>query len=161
MKKGLKRTAIFLLSALMSFSVISGFSAFANETSTPTVINPIAKYEFKDASNLGKDTMGNYDMEYRNKWVSGSTGELLNVYTSVDEVNGGVTFDGQFCLSQDKDSNMFADVSAFTLCFEIMTAKGRGEWEQYIGVGNSADVFALSVVQQIILVNYVYTLSIC
>ena len=134
-----------ILSCIMTVCILNGVlfakPASANEV-LPAVINPIAKYEFKDATDLGKDSMGNYHMEYRNKWVSGSTGELLNVYTSVDEVNGGVTFDGQFCLSQDKDSNMFADVSAFTLCFEIMTAKGRGEWEQYIGIGNSADVFA-------------------
>jgi len=116
---------------------------YKSDVANFTYVNPIAKYEFKDASNLGKDTMGNYDMEYRNKYVVGGEGELLNTYTSVDEVNGGVTFDGQFCLSQDKDSNMFADVSAFTLCFEIKTGKGRAEWEQYIGVGNAdGDGFA-------------------
>ena len=116
---------------------------YKSDVANFTYVNPIAKYEFKDASNLGKDTMGNYDMEYRNKYVAGSEGELLDKYTAVDTVNGGVTFDGQFCLSQDKDSNMFADVSAFTLCFEVKTGKGRTEWEQYIGVGNAdGDGFA-------------------
>ena len=138
MNKWKKSIAVSALSLVMGFSVFGmvglGFSVAKAEAA---VIAPIAKYEFKDKDDLGKDSMGNYDMEYRNLWVSGGAGALLNMYTSVDEVNGGVSFDGEFCLSQDKDSNMFADVSAFTLCFEIKTAKCSGEWAQYIGVGNS------------------------
>jgi hypothetical protein len=87
--------------------------------------------------------MGNYDMEYRRKWVSGATGDLLNTYTAVDEVNGGVTYAGNFCLAQDAESNMFADVTAFTLCFEIKTAVSTTSWDVHIGVGNSSgDGFA-------------------
>ena len=137
-----KKVLISLFVALMMLCSVFTLMDFNSVNASETVINPIAKYEFKDKDNLGKDSMGNYDMEYRNLYVSGGQGALLNKYTSVDEVNGGVTFDGEFCLAQDAESNMFKDVTAFTLCFEIMTAKGSEEWEQYIGVGNSTDLFA-------------------
>ena len=140
-----KKWYVALLSSVMALCVLSGaFLAFPSSASepAPTVINPIAKYEFKDKTDLGKDSMGNYHMEYRRKWVANATGDLLNTYTSVDEVNGGVTFDGSFCVAQDAESNMFADVTAFTLCFEIKTANQSAEWAQYLGVGNSSDFFA-------------------
>lgn len=143
MKKSVKRIAVFLLSALMGVSIVGGISAKTNTASaSQTIVNPIAKYEFKDKDDLGKDSMGNYDMEYRKQWVSGGTGPELNTYTAVDEVNGGVSFAGQFCLSQDKDSNMFADVTAFTLCFEMIPSKSTA-WQHYLGVGNSTDEFSI------------------
>ena len=142
----LKKRCTTLILALLMFATVSlGVLLSVNKTvvnASEVVINPIAKYEFKDKDNLGKDSMGNYDMEYRRKWVQDGTGEILNTYVSVDEVNGGVTFDKSFCLAQDAESNMFADVTAFTLCFEIITDKQTTEWAQYIGVGNSSDVFA-------------------
>lgn len=69
--------------------------------------------------------MGNYHMEYRNAYVAGATGDLLNQATLID--GGGVTFDGNFCVAQDAESNMFADVTSFTLCFEIKTGEHNNE----------------------------------
>ena len=123
----------FLLSLSMMIGGVFGIVGQA-DVSGSAEIQPIAKYEFKDPDNFGKDSMGNYDMEYRRAYVSGATGELLDKGTAVE--GGGVTFDGEFCIAQDEESNMFADVTAFTLCFEIKT-QGRAEWQHYIGVGGS------------------------
>ncbi|MBQ8885762.1 MAG: hypothetical protein IJY62_05300 [Clostridia bacterium] len=141
MKKCKKGIICSLLSALMAVSIV-GAVGFAEQTASASAveIDPIAKYEFKDSTNFGKDSMGNYDMEYRNAYVAGGSGELLNSATAIE--GGGVSFSGGFCVAQDAESNMFADVTAFTLCFEIMTAKGTAEWEHYIGVGNSSDYFS-------------------
>ena len=68
--------------------------------------------------------------------------EGVEELAAVDEVNGGVSFGGQFCLAQDRDSNMFADVTAFTLCFEIIPSKSTA-WQHYLGIGNSTDEFSI------------------
>ncbi|MBQ8885760.1 MAG: hypothetical protein IJY62_05290 [Clostridia bacterium] len=139
--KGLKkRIALSALTAVMALSVFGGVALAGGEASASAAeINPIAKYEFKDETNFGKDSMGNYDMEYRNAYVADGTGALLDTATAI--TGGGVTFDGNFCVAQDAESNMFADVTAFTLCFEIKT-DGKEDWQHYIGVGNSNDYFA-------------------
>lgn len=141
MRKSNKRILLPLLAGIMSASVFGGvFMAFEKASAEATEIMPIAKYEFKDENDLGKDSMGNYHMEYRNAYVAGATGDLLNQATLID--GGGVTFDGNFCVAQDAESNMFADVTSFTLCFEIKTGEHNKDWQHYLGVGNSTDEFA-------------------
>ena len=144
----LKKRCTTLILALLMFATVSfGVLLSVNKTvvnASETVINPIAKYEFKDKDNLGKDSMGNYDMEYRRTWVADGEGVLLNSYTSVDEVNGGVTFDESFCISQGKGNDMFADVTAFTLCFEVKTMGTATEkWQHILGVGDTTDDYGL------------------
>ena len=134
-KKGIFTCILSALTFIFACGFVNGTSNIMLKTDAQArEIAPIAKYEFKDASNLGKDSMGNYDMEYRNAYVSGGKGELLNQGTLIE--GGGVSFDGKLCLAQDAESNMFADVTSFTLCFEIMTM-GKVEWQHFIGVGGA------------------------
>ena len=81
--------AVVMMSISTVGAVVVGHAS--TEEPTGTVINPIAKYEFKDASNHGKDSMGNYDLEFGRYWVAGGTGELMDDGV-IDTVNGGVTF---------------------------------------------------------------------
>ncbi len=131
-----KKLFTIILSCITLACVLSGAlfvkPAVANEV-LPTVINPIAKYEFKDATDLGKDSMGNYNMVEHSVDKNGNN---LKGATLID--GGGVAFSDNFCISQTEDANMFADVTAFTLCFEIMTdiesTVDSEQWEHYIGV---------------------------
>lgn len=131
-----KRTATIALSVAAVAMTAGGIATLSTVTADAEVteIAPIAKYEFKDATNFGKDSMGNYDMSYRNAWQQGGTGPLLDKGTLID--GGGVQFAGEFCVAQDANNNIFEDVTAFTLAFEIKTEKATVDWAHYIGVGN-------------------------
>ncbi|MBQ7348361.1 MAG: hypothetical protein IJW47_00050, partial [Clostridia bacterium] len=123
---------LLLVTAFFAGGLLSISKPVANAEGA-TVINPIAKYEFKDASNLGKDSMGNYDMV---ELSVDANGKALQGATLLQ--GGGVSFNDNFCVAQSAESNMFADVTAFTLCFEIMTdvdgTVDAEQWEHYIGV---------------------------
>ncbi len=145
MTKLRRGVAVIALSAIAAGTGAAGLAGWRTFTADAagTEIDPIAKYEFKDASNFGKDSMGNYHMQYRNHWKENGTGALLDngkliegggVEFSVEKENNEVT--KGFCISQDKNNNMFEDVTAFTLAFELRTS-ARDEWMHYIGVGNS------------------------
>ena len=136
MTKLRKTVATVTLSAAAVAMAAGGFAGLAplSADAEVTEIAPIAKYEFKDATNFGKDSMGNYDMSYRNAWQQGGTGPLLDKGTLID--GGGVQFAGEFCVAQDANNNIFEDVTAFTLAFEIKTEKATVDWAHYIGVGN-------------------------
>lgn len=131
-----KRTATIALSVAAVAMTAGGIATLSTVTADAEVteIAPIAKYEFKDATNFGKDSMGNYNMSYRNAWQQGGTGPLLDKGTLID--GGGVQFAGEFCVAQDANNNIFEDVTAFTLAFEIKTEKATVDWAHYIGVGN-------------------------
>ena len=136
MTKLRKTVATVTLSAAAVAMAAGGFAGLAplSADAEVTEIAPIAKYEFKDATNFGKDSMGNYDMSYRNEWQQGGTGPLLDKGTMID--GGGVEFAGKFCVAQDQNNNIFSDVTAFTLAFEIKTQTATVDWAHYIGVGN-------------------------
>ena len=139
MTKLRKRVSAVTLSAAlaaMAAGCVAGFvPRFANaETDAEAAeLAPIAKYEFKDETNFGKDSMGNYDMSYRNLWVEGGTGPLLDKGTMIE--GGGVEFNGEFCVAQDQNNNIFSDVTAFTLAFELKTSANE-EWQHYLGVAD-------------------------
>lgn len=143
MTKLRKRVSAVTLSAAlaaMAAGCVAGFvPRFADAEAAE--LAPIAKYEFKDETNFGKDSMGNYDMSYRNAWMEGGTGPLLDKGTMIE--GGGVEFNGEFCVAQDQNNNIFSDVTAFTLAFELKTSAAAGAWTHYIGVGNGAHDFAV------------------
>lgn len=143
MTKLRKRVAAFALSAATVAMAAGGITGLRtlSASAAKQEIAPIAKYEFKDAENLGKDSMGNYDMSFRNEWMEGGTGPLLDEGTMIE--GGGVEFNGKMCLAQDQDNNIFADVTAFTLAFELRTSVSSGAWTHYIGVGNGTHDFAV------------------
>ena len=130
-----KRTATIALSVAAVAMTAGGIATLSTVTADAEVteIAPIAKYEFKDATNFGKDSMGNYNMSYGHAWQEGGTGPVQDKGTLID--GGGVQFDGEFCVVQDQNNNIFKDVTAFTLAFEIKTT-ANVEWQHYIGVGS-------------------------
>lgn len=139
MTKLRKGTAVVALAAVAIGTGAAGFAGLAGGTAhaAGTEIDPIAKYEFKDAADFGKDSMGNYNMQYRNEWMAGGTGPLCDQGTLIE--GGGVEFAGKFCVSQDKDNNMFEDVTAFTIAFELKISADSGYWAHYLGVSNTGD----------------------
>ena len=118
-------------SGALGAAMISSVSGSADEAAKE--VNPIAKYEFKDTSNIGKDSMGKYDLTFRNAWKAGGTGDLLNEYTAIE--GGGITFNNKLCLAADKDKNVFKDTSAVTMVLEVKMVSGSGTWGHIAGVG--------------------------
>ena len=106
-------------------------SGAADETAKE--VNPLAKYEFKDTANIGKDSMGKYDLTFRNEWKAGGTGPLLNEYTAIE--GGGITFNNKLCLAADKDKNVFKDTSAVTMVMSVKMVSGSKNWGHIAGVG--------------------------
>ena len=154
MTKLRKRVATVTLSAAAVAMAAGGFAGLAplSADAEVTEIAPIAKYEFKDATNFGKDSMGNYDMSYGTHWVNGGIGPLLNNGSAIE--GGGVEFSVEmkdndtakgFCLAQSQNNNLFNDVTAFTLAFELrVDGVGSGTWSHLIGVGNGTNGFAVT-----------------
>ncbi len=146
MTKLRRGVAVIALSAIAAGTGAAGLAGWRTFTVSAAgeEIAPIAKYEFKDADNFGYDSMGNYHMQYRNHWMQDGTGPLLNNGTLIEgggvefsvEKDGGGNVTKGFCISQDKNNNMFEDITAFTLAFELKISEG-GTWDHYIGVGNS------------------------
>lgn len=134
LRRGVAVIALSAIAVGTGAAGLAGWQTFTAEAAG-TEINPIAKYEFKDATDFGKDSMGNYHMHYRNAWMSGGTGPLCDKGTLID--GGGVEFAGEFCISQDKNNNMFEDVTAFTIAFEIKISAESSYWGHYIGVSNT------------------------
>lgn len=118
-------------SGALGAAMVSSVSGSADEAGKE--VNPIAKYEFKDTSNIGKDSMGKYDLTFRNAWKAGGTGDLLNEYTAIE--GGGITFNNKLCLAADKDKNVFKDTSAVTMVLEVKMVSGSGTWGHIAGVG--------------------------
>ena len=118
-------------SGALGAAMVSSVSGSADEAAKE--VNPLAKYEFKDTSNIGKDSMGKYDLTFRNAWKAGGTGDLLNEYTPIE--GGGITFNNKLCLAADKDKNVFKDTSAVTMVLEVKMVSGSGTWGHIAGVG--------------------------
>lgn len=118
-------------SGALGAAMVSSVSGSADEAGKE--VNPLAKYEFKDTSNIGKDSMGKYDLTFRNAWKAGGTGDLLNEYTAIE--GGGITFNNKLCLAADKDKNVFKDTSAVTMVLEMKMVSGSGTWGHIAGVG--------------------------
>ena len=91
-------------------------------------VNPIARYEFKDAANPGKDSMGNYDLI--TQIADGKTEGAVNVSEGV------ATFDGTAGLipgSEEKDIS--EKLNSFTLAFDVKTSGTNGGWASPAGFG--------------------------
>ena len=79
-----------------------------NSEAVETVIAPLAKYEFQDVTNPGKDTMGNYDLVTR---VSDGHAE-----GNVAVNNGVATFNGSAALIPSSNENDISeDLESFTV----------------------------------------------
>lgn len=114
--------------ALALGAVGGGLAVSANaegETAEVTPIIPLAKYEFLDAENPGKDSMGNYDLSLRvaDKKETGK----------VTVKDGVASFDGSAGLIATNDIS--EDVTSFTLYFELQQTALPGNWASPIGFG--------------------------
>ncbi|MBQ7408782.1 MAG: hypothetical protein IJW13_05895 [Clostridia bacterium] len=96
-----------------------GKIALIAETKT---LAPIAKYDFADENNLGKDSMGNYDLH-----VMG--------YPTKNDI--GVHFDGTSMLYLNEEDDFSNDIKAFTLAFDVKAdgVQGSEYWCTPIGFG--------------------------
>ena len=132
-----------LLTVALSLAVaISGIFSAVFYTA-PTVkadgesakeILPVAKYEFKDENNIGKDSMGNFDLTFRNEWKADGTGPLLNEFTMLE--GGGISFDKKLCLAADiGDKDVVANTSALTLVAVVKASTSASNWGHIAGVG--------------------------
>lgn len=144
-----RRIAIFAAFALMASSLSAGLLSCTGLLKTEAEeVAPVVKYEFKDAENVLKDSMGNYDMEFRNAWVEGGTGPLLDKYTLLD--GGGISFDGELCMALDLENDVLDTLSAMTLCFEVKLPEDleqiTGSWAPLISLGNGSKQFDVSTV---------------
>ena len=135
----MKKIKLYLLCTLLvvvtSFSLLitSGnknlTSVSAVETGSST-INPIAKYEFLDSNNPGKDSMGNYDLELM--YASGK--DSSNGGVSV--ANGVASFDGTAGLrSGSEENDLSENLESFTMSFDIKASGENTSWAIPIGFG--------------------------
>ena len=111
----------FLCSVFAFTSLGFTRTASAEDGALPT---PIAKYLFDDKDNIGKDSVGDYDMSI----IGGKDG-----FTQVDN---GVEFDGNFALAMT-GNNLFQGLTEFTMSFEMKSPCNKA-WRNIIGVANNS-----------------------
>ena len=112
----------FLCSVFAFTSLGFTRTASAEDGALPT---PIAKYLFQDKDNIGKDSVGDYDMS-----IIGGRNGFTQVYDG-DNING-VEFDGNFALAMT-GKNLFQGLTEFTMSFE-MKSTGGDAWRNIIGI---------------------------
>jgi hypothetical protein len=123
----MKKIKLFLMAIFMVG--IIGLAVSVN-AAQKEVINPIAKYEFNDAANPGKDSMGNHHLVLKNADGKPVEGAKVNV------VGGVATFDGSAGLiAVDQTTDLGEVVESFTLAFDIKTTKTHGEWAFPVAFG--------------------------
>ena len=121
-----KGAMLALCTLALSASTVTG-GLLLGGSAEKTVINPIAKYEFKDSTNPGKDSMGNYDLTK----MSDSA-----VVTAAD---GVATFNGTGGLRCAADNDIADDVKSFTLVYEIQTPTTPSGWQTPVAMGYDYD----------------------
>ena len=100
--KKMKKTFNTILSLLVAFTFVALLSNGLKQVSASEaeVVNPVAKYEFLDATNPGKDSMGNYDLVLRDAdGVAAGTGVV-----AVE--NGAAKFNGTAGLQPSSNENI-------------------------------------------------------
>ena len=127
--KKVKKLFIALLTSIVAFTfvVLPLNIAHASEVE---VVNPLAKYEFLDASNPGKDSMGNYNLVLRDAdGVAAGTGV-------VSTSEGVATFNGTAGLRSSSNDNDISEVlKSFTLAFDIKASTSHGGWAEPVSFG--------------------------
>ena len=124
----------------ISNSLILNKIAYASKQNS-VVFDPVAKYEFLDQDNPGKDSVGNYDLI--TKVSDGFSEGAVNVN------DGVITFDGTAGLAAPQDNDISDSLVDFTLCFEIKH-QGSSDWKYPIGFGwdghNRSKFFGFNVI---------------
>lgn len=137
--KTVKRWLVALLSVMLAGTSVIGAVAFADGTPANAVeITPIALYEFKDSANLGKDSMGKYDLTLL-KRIENASATMVQ--------GGGVRFDGNTVLIAKNETglNSLLNKHSLTIVAKFkpdannnatsgIVGFGRSDWE-FWGVG--------------------------
>ena len=127
--KKVKKLFIALLTLIVAFTfvVLPLNIAHASEVE---VVNPLAKYEFLDASNPGKDSMGNYNLELKDA-------DGIEAGTGVVSASEGVaTFNGTAGLRSSSNDNDISEVlKSFTLAFDIKASTEHSSWAEPVSFG--------------------------
>lgn len=124
--KTAKRCLVALLAVVMAGTTM-GTIAFAADDSTPAGVkrDPVALYEFKDSANLGKDSMGNYDLVLGTR--NGGT---------ATKVDGGIHFDGNSMLFDASGNlNTLLNSANFTLVASFMPDSTNADQSGIVGMG--------------------------
>lgn len=139
--------AVVLLAVLVfaiAFSVFDGSIAVAADTLddiTPpeTGFKPVVHYEFKDETNLGKDSLGNYDLVAKN--------------VGIDPINGGVALkDNGFLYApalatgEGNDYTDFSDLvkGSFSISFRAYLRNNNGGGNDLITTGSYGSHFTMN-----------------
>ena len=92
-----------------------------------TLVSPIVRYEFKDPTNIGKDSMGHFD--------------LTTFGTGLTVDDGVLSFANGSCLHSTNTSGSydFADyIRSYTLSFDLKyDCSQTAEWATFVATGNS------------------------
>lgn len=134
MTKLRKNVTVIALSAAVAVTGIAGavsvknLPAFADEGAAE--VNPIARYEFKDASNPGKDSMGSHNLIQDSAYNA-----------TLDTTNGEITFAGgdDNTLKEGGSKSLTSALitsGAFTLAFEYKPDTSNGAWSAPLGFGD-------------------------
>ncbi|MDR0426667.1 MAG: hypothetical protein LBH24_05830, partial [Clostridiales bacterium] len=91
------------------------------------VIDPIARYEFRDASDPGKDSMGKYHLTARS---SGGTPPVVDPNAGTIKFNKNIN-----SVLRENNTNMLQDVTSITLAAQIVMAPSVKIWETPLGFG--------------------------
>ena len=129
-----KDGSLYLTGEIAGLVNPNGVKAYAKITvvENAKVLLPIALYEFKDATNPGKDSMGNWDLAVVTK--KDDEGNYLDGSVRVE--NGVAYFDGSAGLLADSEDNDISEaLKSFTLTFEVLQTQTPGGWSEPIGFG--------------------------
>lgn len=140
--RALTIAVLFLLVAVTAVFTSGIFSARGKAVAQAAEFDPIAKYEFKDDSNHGKDSMGNYHLSAGEFWAPATPYPATGTGTIA---NGAITFDGDDGLTVAENSNLSSSLSAFTLTFEAKLPDDKiqlSDWSMLLGFNDfNADNF--------------------
>lgn len=128
MKKSMKKAFVLSLSLLTSLAIAVNLNTLkvdaseedsSDETAVALEILPVAKYEFSDATNPGKDSMGNFD---------------LNTKGTINVSDGAATFDSSNAMIEN-GKDISNKLTSFSLVFDIKNGTGWTNWAEPIGFG--------------------------
>lgn len=124
-----KEDGIYLEGTLKGIYNPDNIKAYAKiGVTAATEITPLAKYEFKDAANPGKDSMGNFDLVVRD--ADGKSNGTVAVN------NGVATFNGTAGLIPENNaSDISENLTSFTLFFEVQMENKPSDWVSPISFG--------------------------
>lgn len=140
--------AVVLLAVLflaVSSSALVGIIAAADDSSIQEIVAPesgfnaVVHYEFKDETNLGKDSLGNYDLVAKN--------------VALDSINGGVALSNNGMLYApalgdvvDDSYTDFSDLvkGSFSVSFRAYLRNNNGGGNYFISTGSYGSHFTMN-----------------